>query len=251
MYPLIYPFSDRVMVWRHKRASARMTKALGVLHNENPLFYTLSPMLLVAIVKAFELHRSGSSPWGRDMLKGHAYYEFGLFKGFSFWFAEQISREYTDSEFLYYGFDSFEGLPKSQIDITSPWAEGSYAASLDFVTAKLEQHGTQLSKVKLYKGFFSRSLFAGLRQRENFLPAAVCVIDLDIYESCVEILDFIKDYLVPGTILLFDDYNVFHKDDEHGERKALKEFEQKYSAFRKEHIFDFGWHGAAFRVLAV
>ena len=103
--------------------------------------------------------------------------------------------------------------------------------------------------MKLYKGFFSKPFFDSLRQRESFLPVSICVIDSDLYESCVEVLDFIKDYLVPGSILLFDDYNVFNKDDNHGERRALREFEQKHPAFQKEYLFDFGWHGVAFRVL--
>ncbi len=103
--------------------------------------------------------------------------------------------------------------------------------------------------MKLYKGFFSKPFFDSLRQCESFLPVSICVIDSDLYESCVEVLDFIKDYLVPGSILLFDDYNAFNKDDNHGERRALREFEQKHPAFQKEYLFDFGWHGVAFRVL--
>jgi hypothetical protein len=63
-------------------------------------------------------------------------------------------------------------------------------------------------------------------------------------------LDFIKDYLVEGSILLFDDYNQFREDDESGERRALIEFEKRNPTFRKEHLFDFGWEGAAFRVYA-
>ena len=186
------------------------------------------------------------------MLEEHGYYEFGLFKGFSFWFAEQISREYTGANFYFYGFDSFEGLPKSQVDIEPVyWAEGNYAASVESVTAKLKEHGTDFSRVKLYKGWFSKHLFSSLRQSERFLPVSICVIDSDIYESCIEVLEFIKDLLVPGSILLFDDYNAFNKDDSHGERRALREFEQKNPAFRKEQLFDFGWHGVAFRVIAV
>lgn len=251
LYPIIYPFSSRILAWKANRDSARFANQLKVLHEKNPLFYTLSPMLLVAIVKAFDLQRSSFSKYGQDLLKGHAYYEFGVFKGFSFWFAEQVSREYTGADFFFYGFDSFEGLPESQVDSDLNWDEGNYAASFDFVMAKLKQHGTQFSRTKIYKGFFSKSLFDNLRQSENFLPCSICVIDSDIYESCVEVLDFIKDYLVPGSILLFDDYNAFQGDDNHGERRALKEFEQKHPTFKKEKIFDFGWHGVAFRVLMV
>ena len=103
----------------------------------------------------------------------------------------------------------------------------------------------------MYKGFFSKEYFDELKRKEDFEPVSICVIDSDIYESCVSVLDFIKDYLVIGSILLFDDYNVFEKDDNHGERRALKEFEQKNPTFCKQHIFDFGWHGVAFKVTNV
>jgi hypothetical protein len=206
-------------------------------------------MVLIAIAKAFNLQHSIVRG---GMLEEHGYYEFGLFKGFSFWFAEQISRDYRGRGFCFYGFDSFEGLPKSEVDIDPVyWTEGNYAASLEFVTAKLKEHGTDLQKVKLYKGWFSKALFSGLRQSEKFLPVSICVIDSDMYESCVEVLNFIKDLLVPGSILLFDDFNAFNKDDSHGERRALLEFEQKNPSFRKERLFEFGWHGVAFRVTAV
>ena len=51
------------------------------------------------------------------LFTGHGYYEFGLFRGFSFWYAEQVSREYTDASFRLLGFDSFEGLPQPQLDV--------------------------------------------------------------------------------------------------------------------------------------
>ena len=245
----LYPFLRGLRNLKNNRAQA---EAHTILHNENSLFYSLSPMGLIAIVKAFNLQRSIVRGGERNLLEGYGYYEFGLFKGFSLWFAEQVSRDYRGRDFCFYGFDSFEGLPKSQVDIDPVfWAEGNYAASLEFVTAKLKEHGTDLQRVKLYKGWFSKTLFDSLRQDERFLPVSICVIDSDLFESCVEVLNFIKDLLVPGSILLFDDYNAFNKDDSHGEIRALLEFEQKNSSFRKEHLFDFGWHGVAFRVTAV
>ncbi|MBI4283921.1 MAG: hypothetical protein HY663_05570 [Chloroflexi bacterium] len=250
LYPFILPpvnTINKVIVWTTKKSRARLeARVHRVLHNENPLFYTLSPSLLPAIAKAFEIQRS------HNLLDGHGYYEFGLFKGFSFWFAEQSSRECTNATFRFYGFDSFEGVPESQVDIDPIyWAEGNYAASYDFVIAKLKEHGADLSRMKLYKGFFSESLFSSLRKSETFPSASICVIDSDLYESCVEVLSFIKDYLVPGSLLLFDDYNAFDKDNSHGERRALIEFEEMHPTFRKEFLFNIGWHGVVFRVLSL
>lgn len=224
----------------------KLSKIHQKLHNENPFFYTLSPNLLVAIVKAFDCKRGEQT----DKI-GQGYYEFGLFKGFSFWFAEKIGREYCGETLHYYGFDSFEGLPKSTVDDHVNWMSGNYAASIEFVIDQLKKNGTDFKRVKLFKGVFSTNYFDQLKQNEKFLPVSICVIDSDIYESCVEVLNFIKDYLRVGSVLIFDDYNVFDKDDNHGERRALLEFEQSNPSFRKEHLFDFGWHGVAFKVINI
>jgi hypothetical protein len=201
-------------------------------------------MLLVAIVKAFNLQKIAQDK-GKDLLSGYAYYEFGLFKGFSFWFAEQISKDYAGENFSLYGFDSFEGLPQSKVDFD---LEGNYAVSQEFVTSKLTEHGTDFKRAKLFKGFYSKEHFTLLRKKEKFFPVSIAVIDVDLYESCIEVLNFLKDYLVAGSIILFDDYNVFDRDDRHGERRAFLEFKKENPKFQAEHIFDFGWHGSAFRV---
>ena len=187
---------------------------------------------------------------GGNLLDGHAYYEFGLFKGFSFWFAEQISRDIVSSDFKFYGFDSFEGLPESKNDKHRYLAKGNYAASYEFVLDSLKANESDFSKIKLYKGFYSKVFFDNL-QNDKFLPISICVIDSDIYESCVEVLEFIKNYMVKGSILIFDDYNSFGKDNQHGERRALREFEMRNPTFKKEHLFDFGQYGVAFRVLSL
>jgi len=79
----------------------------------------------VAIVRAFNYQKNNNGP-----LSGHGYYEFGLFKGFSLWFAERISHDYVGSDFHSYGFDSFEGLPDTKVDkLDLFWSKGEYAAS--------------------------------------------------------------------------------------------------------------------------
>jgi hypothetical protein len=218
-----------------------------IFHNINPLFYTLSPDLLVAIVKAFNYQKINCGP-----LIGHGFYEFGLYKGFSFWFAERVSLDYTGSDFHLYGFDSFQGLPESDVDKTDRfWSKGTYTASYEYVLGKLEKYGSDRNRFSLYKGYFSQKLWDKLNKTEKFLPVSICVIDADIYESCVEVLRFISAYLVVGSILIFDDFNVFEKDESHGERKALKEFLQRNPSIKLEHLFDFGELGAAFKVVNI
>ena len=213
-------------------------------HNDNALFYPTTPMLLEGILKAFNIQNKN------NLLERHAYWEFGVFRGFSLWFAGVAARQHKPSDFYFYGFDSFMGLPESKVDGTKPaFAKGHYAVSEEFTVKKLKEFGTDFTRTKLFKGFYSKELFSNLRQNNAFSPISICTIDVDIYESCVEVLDFIKDYLAVGSIVLFDDYNCFYEDNNHGERRALLEFEQKNPGFKKEHLFDFGWHGAAFRVI--
>lgn len=219
----------------------------------NQVFYTLSPDVLVAIVKAFNLQRQGAAD-GRDLLHGHAYYEFGMYKGFSFWFAEQLAREYTDSTFRFLGFDSFEGLPQPQLDVEARvFHKGDFRGSYEIVTRNLQTYKADLTKMQLYKGFYSEDFFHQLREKEQFLPVSICLIDVDLYESCVPVLEFIKEYLVEGSILLFDDYNQLREaqDDNSGERRALIEFEKRNPGFKKEHLFNYGWEGVAFRVVSL
>ncbi len=221
------------------------------LHNENFLFYTTSPMLLEGLVKAFN-YQLEKRKADNNLLDGYGYYEFGVFKGFSLWFSQMYAKQCSISDFWFYGFDSFAGLPKSKIDGMKPaFGKGHYAASFEFVAEKLKELDVDFSKVKLLKGFYSKELFEKFKRENKFRPISICVIDVDIYESCVEVLEFIKDFLVPGSIILFDDYNTFYKSEEHSERKALREFEAKYPNFQKKYLFDFGWHGTAFEVLKI
>lgn len=209
------------------------------LHNENSLFYPTQPHLLEAIVRAIDL----------QLFDGEfTYYEFGVFKGFSLWFAQMYAKT-QGIRGRYYGFDSFEGLPETKVDNSKPaFNKGHYAASIEDVAGKFQDLEVNPEEVKLIKGFYSKELFDDIKKQHKFEPISICVIDVDIYESCVEVLDFIKDYLVSGSILLFDDYNLFEKSDEHGERRALKEFKKKHP-LKLEKLFDFGYGGRAFKVL--
>ena len=235
--------------------AARCTKRhigriLGFETIEQP-FFTLSPDVLIAMVRALTIQQQGSSS-GRNLFDGHGYYEFGLFRGFSFWFAEQLTRAYAGASLQLYGFDSFEGLPQPQQKLESAmYSKGDLSVSYEAVTNSLRKWKIDESRIKLFKGFFSDELFRQLRAHEDFLPISICLIDVDLYVSCVPVLEFVKDYLVEGSILLFDDYNHFGKDHECGERRALSEFEARHPTFRKEHLFDYGWEGVAFRVSSV
>lgn len=211
-----------------------------LLSNVNTGFYSLSPDLLVALVRVFETGKNH---------EGGAYYEFGLFRGFSIWFAEQISRGKVPADFPFYGFDSFQGLPHTTVD-SKYYSRGEYSAGYDLVMNNLEEFGGDLGRIKLFAGYYSKALFERFSREEAFKPVSIAVIDVDLYESCVEVLEFLKPHLRVGSILVLDDYNDMDRSDDNGERKAFREFEAK-TGMTKELVFELGRECAVFRVTKV
>jgi hypothetical protein len=224
--------------------SKRYERAHKLFHNNNKSFYPTTPMLLEGIIKAIDIQIKANK------INGYGYWEFGVFKGFSMWFTQMYARTKGVKDFEYYGFDSFAGLPHSKIDSVKPaFREGHYQSPYEFVTNIFKTLDFSPEKMRLFKGFYSEELFKNITQENKLLPISICVIDVDIYESTVEVLEFIKDHLIVGSIILFDDFNCFLKSDEHGERKALIEFKNKYPNFEFKPLFGFGWHGEVFEVV--
>jgi O-methyltransferase len=213
-----------------------------------PGFRTLSPELLGGIAKGFYLLNQCLP----ERLKEGSYLEFGLYRGFSFWFAQQVGNTLAGKDFQYFGFDSFAGLPDhSQDYIGGAWGPGVYAASLEEVTQYLKQYNATFSNLHLIKGWFSQQLFATWEKEFSNPRPSIITIDADVYEACREVLHFFYNYLQPGTIVLFDDFiNGYPSPDinNYGERKALKEFLLTHKDFKLAYLFPFGGHGYAFMV---
>lgn len=208
-----------------------------LLSRINTGFFSLSPDLMVAMVKAFDQQTS---------LEGRAYYEFGLFRGYGIWFAEQITRGKRPEDFLFYGFDSFQGLPRTEVD-RGYYRPGQFRADYQLVTHNLWSFGGDLDRIKLFRGYYSKESFEQFKRQELFRPVSIAVIDVKIYESCVEALDFLQPYLVAGSILILAGYNDMERSDGHGARRALREFEAR-TGMEKELMFEAGRTCCAFWV---
>lgn len=71
-------------------------------------------------------------------------------------------------------------------------------------------------------------------------------IDSDLYESSVEVLRYFGSRFVPGTVLLLDEYRgIFNNSDDHGERRAFREYIAETGA-QFTHLMDYGNWGSAF-----
>jgi O-methyltransferase len=133
--------------------------------------------------------------------------EFGVFRGGTYAYqAEQILKHYPAARLV--GFDSWKGLPDESEGVWIPerHATGEYAAPKDEVMAKLAALGIAPGdkRFRLVDGFYSDSLTPALRKEVT--PISFVNIDVDIYRSTIELLDFIAPELRPGAVLYWDDW---------------------------------------------
>lgn len=125
--------------------------------------------------------------------------EFGVFLGESIYFFASRTKKI-------YGFDSFQGLPE-EWNAQNP--KGKFA---------LRRIPKMPHNVELVVGLFQETLPAFKKEKVAFLH-----MDADLYSSTIFVLEQLNDYIVPGTIIVFDEF--FDKDHE---EKAAKEWIEKY-----------------------
>lgn len=155
------------------------------------------------------------------------YLEFGCHNGNTMRMAWRNSRYLFDWDFI--AFDSFEGFPEiSGIDQQEIWAPGKCATAEEDFRRIVRSAGMPAKKLTTVKGFYDRSLTPELAARLQPKKAVVCYIDCDLYHSTVPVLDFIREFLQVGTIIVFDDWNCYWGDPERGERKAWTEFLERH-----------------------
>ncbi len=154
------------------------------------------------------------------------------------WRGDQV-RSFYKAHPVFYGFDSFEGIPENFEDATV-FHKGTYAMSKDGIIKKLLKGDVDLSHIRLIKSYFS-DLDCGV------IPKKVSVIhiDSDLYESAKVALELCHHSIQQGTVVLFDDYNCFCSDNNKGERKALLEFSKK-TGIQFESWFSYKYVGKAF-----
>ena len=177
------------------------------------------------------------------------YYEFGLFKGYSFWAAQKAAAAYGVCAMRFFGFDSFAGLP----DVSGPdktergdFYKGQYACSYEAVRAALDDAGVDWDRTTLIPGYFNESLNPDLREKHGMRDVAIALIDCDLYASTADVLRFIDPLIRERSILVFDDWNCFDGDDDKGQRRAFREYLAGRTDLEAEPLFAYGSWGQAF-----
>ncbi len=126
-------------------------------------------------------------------------------------------------------FDSFQGLPKMEgIDLDGDdFLPGQYACSKDEVIGNLANSNVDLAKFRFVEGWYKDSCVPSTKERLGIKSASICWIDCDIYQSTVEVLGFLKDVMIDGTILVFDDWFCFRGSPYRGQQRAFREFQEQ------------------------
>ena len=94
---------------------------------------------------------------------------------------------------MIHGFDGFQGLPE---DWTSRMRKGFFARN------NLPRVRTNC---RLHVGWFDQTL-PSFAQEQGNRPIQLLHVDCDLYSSTVTILDNLKDNIVSGTVIVFDEY---------------------------------------------
>ncbi len=138
----------------------------------------------------------------QPLIKG-LYLEFGVFQGHSInYISSMVPLETV------HGFDSFEGLPES-------WMPG-----FDKGMFEVSSLPPVNSNVQLIKGWFNETLPPFLTGNEH--NCAFIHVDCDLYSSTKIIFNELKNRIVDGTVIVFDEY-FNYPNWKSGEFKAFNE----------------------------
>lgn len=141
-----------------------------------------------------------------------AYLEMGVCTGRTINFIAALNPEQR-----IWGFDSFDGLPEewTRTDLTFP--QGSFRVNTEGWMPPV------LHNVSLVRGMFHDTLPQFKSQILKSTPIAFLHVDCDIYASAKETFDQLVDNIVPGTVIVFDEFYNYPEAAEH-EFKAFQEF---------------------------
>lgn len=135
------------------------------------------------------------------------YLEFGVYTGTTI---SHIARRINKP---IHGFDSFEGLPEA-------W--GGVPAGQFSCEGRLP---TVPDNVELHAGWFDQTLPGFLEKHPG--PVSLLHVDCDLYSSTRTVLWELAERIVPGTIIVFDEYFNYPGWKEH-EHKAFQEFVSEF-----------------------
>lgn len=178
------------------------------------------------------------------------YLEFGVFEGYSFATSFYWAKKYHLDSMRFYAFDSFQGLPptQSEIDAGFEFPPSSCICDLETFRKKIVKKGVDLDRVTIVPGFYNEVLNEETKKNLEIKQAVVVFIDCDTYDSTVPVLDFLTDYLVDGSLLIFTGWFNYRGIPTRGQQRATREWLAKNPGIKLTEYCKFPWAGNSFIV---
>jgi len=229
----------------------------------------IEPSELNAHISRRLWHETNAFRWAaayivKNQIKGD-YLEFGVWKGNSFIESFNQIRNYSNTfyntglsskrgpnpfmDMKFHAFDSFEGLPESN-STGNPiqYYRGNYKAEESLFIDNISASGVDISKVTVTKGWFSESLNNSAAEKIKLTDIAIAYVDCDLYESTVDILEFISPFLNTGTVLIFDDWFRNRGHSDRGVQGAVLEWLGRNKQISLQHFYNSDTRTAVFIV---
>jgi O-methyltransferase len=146
---------------------------------------------------------------------GGDFAECGVYRGGSaFLIASTVADRSVDKDRQVHLFDTFQGMPSTANDDPSGIKEGRFG---DTSLSAVQEYLNEFPFVRFHPGYIPASLEPVRENKFAFLH-----IDVDLYQTTRDCLEFFYDRMVSGGIMIFDDYgwDIFRDS----EKRAVDEF---------------------------
>ena len=160
--------------------------------------------------------------------------EFGVASGRSIRMTKELLLPGLGDNIQIHGFDTFTGLP-------SAWGNepaGSYSTGGaipkiidETTTTEVGSSADSSSNVIFHQGLFRDTIPTFLSTIDKGRPLAYANIDCDLYSSTRDVLEAFHGRIVPGTVLVFDEYLChpsWRQDEFRAWRECCKRFGWQY-----------------------
>jgi hypothetical protein len=193
-----------------------------------------------------------------------SYFEFGVHRARTFTMAMSLDAFYASQKGPtggqlaprtgggyfdeYVAFDSFEGFPAdTQVTEHPIYKAGHVCTGEDEFLGLLRRYGQSPERVRVVRGFYSKSLTAELAAdfRARGAMASFVTVDCNLYESYRDVLRWCDEFLQPGSVVYLDDFNTHRAQSDRGPRRAWMEYLLN-SRWAFEPFLNVGWCGRAF-----
>lgn len=151
--------------------------------------------------------------------------EVGVGTGQGLCFFLKLQEYYQDTRQIY-AFDSFQGFPKgSKYDSQNFNLHGkpkygffTYTFVKEFLLVTGASND-QIDSIRFIQGYIPDSL-----KKFDNTPIALLNLDLDLYQPTIDSLNYFWKYVLPGGVVLLDDYDGKATEKWPGVKKAVDEF---------------------------